>query len=101
MASCHHWDETPISVISGIMPATPSDVVSVIEAEAFRGRLDALGLSLTEFSARTGFNYRTVVGWGKPRNNGTDPAAFQPFPTWVSLLLREWETHGLPEWRAA
>ena len=62
----------------------------------FRDRLAALGLSVRQFSQRAGVHYSTALGWGTMRATGAG-RALQAFPGWVELLLREWETHGVPE----
>ena len=63
--------------------------------EVFRDRLVSLGLSVRQFAARAGVHYSTALGWGTVRLTGSGQSR-QAFPNWVNLLLREWETHGVP-----
>jgi hypothetical protein len=77
------------------MRARPVLVESPPQTEIFRDRLAALGLSVRQFAALSGVHYSTALGWGTIRATGAGRAV-QAFPTWVELLLREWEAHGVP-----
>lgn len=76
--------------------STSSDVGEIVGGQVFRDRLRFLEMSACQFARRTGIHYRTVLGWGTVRDNGSGDA-IQVVPTWASLLLSEWEAHGVPE----
>jgi hypothetical protein len=82
------------------MPAAHAFAETASDHEIFRDRLAALGLSVRQFAVRTGVHYSTALGWGTMRATGAG-RAMQAFPTWVELLLREWEAHGIDERFAA
>lgn len=50
-------------------------------------RLQALGLSGTEFAVRTEQSPSTVYGWGRRRG----ARGIQDTPHWVGLLIDAWE----------
>ncbi len=49
-------------------------------------RLQAIGITLTEFGRRTGYSFATVSRWGKTGKWGIPVA-----PLWVGELIAAWE----------
>jgi hypothetical protein len=59
----------------------------------FHAVLEGLDLTIEAFAAITGLHRTTCQNWGRARSG----RGVQAFPKWVPLLLREWQTHGVPE----
>lgn len=64
----------------------------LLTPDEFRAILDRWELTIDEFSYLTGYDRKTVTGWGKVRG----ARGLQRFPRWVPLLLDAWDIAGGP-----
>jgi hypothetical protein len=59
----------------------------------FRFRLEVLDVSVRRFAAMSGVSCETAQCWGCVGPDGVVP----PFPSWVELVVRDWERKGVPK----